>query len=44
MCLRVNHKVKRRLTGRKAPLVHRKFTWWSRVSELGGGREKGVNN
>jgi hypothetical protein len=29
--------------GRKAPLAHRKLTWWLGVSQLGGGREKGVS-
>jgi len=36
--LRVHQKVKRRLTGRRAPLAHGKLTWWSGVSELGKGR------
>jgi hypothetical protein len=30
--------------GRKVPLAHGKFIWWSKVNELGGGREEGVNN
>jgi hypothetical protein len=38
------HKFKRKRMGRMALLAHKKFTWWSRVSELGRGKEEGVNN
>jgi hypothetical protein len=39
----VHQKVKRRLTGRRAPLAHGKLTWWSGVSELEKGREESVS-
>jgi hypothetical protein len=41
--LGVGQKVKRRLMGRRMPLAYGKLTWWSRVNELGRGREEGIN-
>jgi len=44
VCLRVGKKVERRKTRGRALHAHGKFTWWLGVSELGGGREEGLNN
>lgn len=44
MCLKVNHKVRRKRMGGMALLAHEKFTWQSKINELGRGREEGVNN
>jgi hypothetical protein len=44
VCLKVNHNVKRKRMGGTTLLAHKKFAWWSKVSELGRGKEEGVNN
>ncbi len=43
VCLTIIQKVRRRMGGR-ASLAHKKFTWQSKINELGKRKEEGINN